>query len=418
MPTVTRPAPTWATVGAASIGNALEWFDLTIYAYLAVTISKLFFPSSSDAVSLLLSFGTFGASYLIRPLGAIVLGAYGDRAGRKASMTMSIALMMVGTLIMAVVPTYDSIGLAAPALVILARLMQGFSVGGEFGSATSFLVEHGRDRRGFFASFQWAGQGLAAVLSSAFGVALVSLLTDAQLSSWGWRLPYVFGLLIGPVGYYIRTRVEESPDFVAAGRDSAPLRTLFRDNLGSVGMAIAITAISTSANYLILYMPTFAVKSLHLPQVIGFIATLSGGLILTFGAPVAGHISDRVGRARMLIVASVLFLVTGYPAFWLLTAFPSLPVIVAIVCWLSFLKTIYSGVLPSAMAELFPVATRSTGMALGYNIGVPVFGGFAPFLATSLIALTGDVRSPAYYLMGTAVLSLAALSSMGGRGRR
>ena len=231
MPTVvTRPAPSWVTIGAASIGNALEWFELTIYAYLAVTISKLFFPSSNETVSLLLSFGTFGASYLIRPLGAVVLGAYGDKAGRKASMMMSIALMMIGTLIMAVVPTYNSIGIAAPALVILARLMQGFSVGGEFGSATSFLVEHGRDRRGFFASFQWAGQGLAAVLSSAFGVALVSLLSDAQLSSWGWRLPYVFGLLIGPIGYYIRGHVEESPDFVAAGPDQSPLRTLLRQS--------------------------------------------------------------------------------------------------------------------------------------------------------------------------------------------
>ncbi len=195
-----KPAHMYQLIVAASIGNALEWFDLLIYGYFVVTISRLFFPATNETVSLLLALGTFGISYLARPFGAIFLGAYADRAGRKASLLLSIVLMMVGTFLMLIIPGYASIGILAPIIVLLARLMQGFSVGGEFGSATAFLVEHGSERKGFFASWQWAGQGLAALIASAFGVALTTLLTRPQLESWGWRTPYLFGLLIGPVG--------------------------------------------------------------------------------------------------------------------------------------------------------------------------------------------------------------------------
>jgi MFS transporter, MHS family, proline/betaine transporter len=406
---------TWQTVGAASIGNALEWFDLLIYGYLAVTISRLFFPSNDEAVSLLLALGTFGVSYLIRPLGALVLGAYADRAGRKASLLVSIQLMMVGTLLMAIMPTYGSIGLLAPACVLIARLMQGFSVGGEFGSATSFLIEHGPDRKGFFASFQWAGQGLAAVLASAFGIVLTTVLTQGQLDSWGWRTPYLFGLLIGPIGFYIRRHLNETPEFIAAPVSPAPLRELLTQQLGRVLLAIGIAVVSNSSNYLILYMPTYAVTQLKLPPSRGFIATLLGGLILTFGSPVIGHWSDKVGRTWIMIAAALLFLVTAYPAFVLLTAIPTVLVLVFIVCWLSLLKTSYSGVLPSLMAELFPTRTRGTGVALSYNISVPIFGGFAPFFATLLIQLTGDRHAPSFYLMLTALISLAALVAVRSR---
>ncbi len=176
-------------IAAASIGNALEWFDLLVYGYFAVTISRLFFPSSDQTVSLMLAFGTFGVSYLVRPLGALVLGAYADKAGRKASLAVSIYLMTIGTLLMAIIPTYSTIGILAPAAILIARLIQGFSVGGEFGGSTAFLVEHGSKRKGFFASFQWAGQGLAAVLASLFGVGLTTMLTPEQISGWGWRVP-------------------------------------------------------------------------------------------------------------------------------------------------------------------------------------------------------------------------------------
>ena len=387
----------------------IEWFDLLIYGYFAVTISRLFFPSDDQTVSLLLALGTFGVSYLVRPLGAIVLGAYADRAGRKASLMVSIVLMMIGTTIMVFVPTYASIGVLAPLFVLFARLLQGFSVGGEFGSSTSFLVEHGPDRKGFFASFQWAGQGFAAVLASLFGVALTTALTADQLNAWGWRLPYIFGLLIGPIGLYIRRRVDETPEFLAAEATSTPVRDVLRDQWGRVLLAIGLAVVSNSSNYLILYMPTYAVKQLSLPQSSGFAATLLGGIILTVGSPLIGHSSDSLGRTRIMQVAAGLFVISAYPAFVLLTGYASLLVLIGIVCWLSLLKTIYSGVMPSLMAEIFPTRTRVTGMALSYNISVPIFGGFAPFISTWLIELTGNSLAPSFYLMLTALVSLGAL---------
>lgn len=394
---------------AASIGNALEWFDLLIYGYFAVTISRLFFPANNETVSLLLALGTFGAAYLVRPLGAIVLGAYADQAGRKASLMVSILLMMIGTSLMALMPTYRSVGVLAPIGVVIARLLQGFSVGGEFGSATSFLVEHGSGRRGYFASFQWAGQGLAAVLASSFGVLLTTTLTPNELSAWGWRIPYFFGLMIGPVGFYLRRHVAETPEFLATEVTPSPLRDILRHQRDRVLLAIGVAIVSNSSNYLILYMPTYAIKELGLPQSTGFVATLLGGMILTFGSPFAGHWSDMVGRTRIMIAAAALFLVSAYPAFVVLTAYPSLRTTVLIVCWLSLLKTAYSGVLPSLMSEMFPTGTRATGMALSYNISVPIFGGFAPFFATSLIELTGDKHAPSFYLLVTALASLGVL---------
>src|SRR5258708_13178699 len=211
---ISRPAA-WRAVVAASIGSAFEWVGLVVYGFFAVVISKVFFPSGNDSVSILLTLGTFGVSFFMRPLGAIVLGAYADRAGRKAALTLSILLMMMGTLIIALLPTYSSIGIAAPLVLVLARLMQGFSAGGEFGSATAFLAEHVPGRRGFFASWQVASQGLTTLLAAIFGVVLTGNLSPAQMSSCGWRVPFVFCLLVTPVAYYIRQRLEQKPVFLA-----------------------------------------------------------------------------------------------------------------------------------------------------------------------------------------------------------
>jgi MHS family proline/betaine transporter-like MFS transporter len=400
---------TFKVLAAASIGNALEWYDILAYGYFAVTISKLFFPTADPTTALLLTFGTFGVSYLMRPLGALVLGAYADRAGRRAAMLLSIVIMTIGTGLMAIMPTYGTIGIAAPIAVLIARLLQGFAVAGEFGSATAFLVEHSKERKGFFASFQWFGQGLAAVLASLFGVILFGWLTTDQLESWGWRLPFFFGLLIGPIGLYIRKHVGETPEFREQGPATAPVRQMFTEYWDRLLMCIGIVVLSTSSNYIILYMPTYAIKQLHLPQSLGFTATLIGGLLLTFGAPYFGHLSDRVGRVRLMVIVCLLFAVSAYPAFVLLVANPSLAGIVAIVCWLSLLKAAYSGTLPALMAELFPIATRSTGIAVAYNTSVPIFGGFAPFIAAWLVATTGSPLAPSYYLIATALLSLAVL---------
>ena len=415
-----EPAPrdsSFRVIAAVSIGNTLEWFDLVIYGYFAVTISRLFFPTSDETVSLMLAFGTFGASYLARPLGALVLGAYADRAGRKASLTLSIFLMTIGTFMMATAPTYASVGAMAPAVVLLGRLIQGFSVAGEFGGSTSFLVEHGAKRRGFFASFQWAAQGLAAVLASLFGVGLTGTLTPEQISSWGWRVPYLFGLLIAPIGFYIRRHTAETPEFLATKPTLTPIREVALRQWDRVLLAIGIAVISNSSAYMILYMPTYAATQLHLPASSGFLATLLGGVILTVGSPVVGHWSDVVGRTPIMLVAAMLFAITAYPAFLLLTHYASLLLLVAIVCWLSLLKATYSGVLPSLMAEIFPAHTRSTGLAVSYNISAPIFGGFAPLISTSLIALTGNNLAPSFYLMATALVSFCVLLLVRGRHR-
>jgi MFS family permease len=401
---------TFKILAAAAIGNALEWFDILVYGYFAVTISRLFFPNTDNTTALLLTFGTFGVSYLIRPLGALVLGAYADRAGRRSAMLVSIVIMTVGTGLMAFMPTYSSIGIVAPIMVLIARLLQGFAVAGEFGSATAFLVEHSRERKGFFASFQWFGQGLAAVLASLFGVVMLGALTPDQLNSWGWRVPFFFGLLIGPIGLYIRSAVGETPEFESEGPAQAPLRQLFSIQWDRLLLCIGVVVLSTSSNYIILYMPTFAIRELHLPQTLGFIATMLGGILLTFGAPVFGHMSDRIGRVQMMIVVTILFAVSAYPAFVLVVAYPSLASIIAIVCWLSILKAAYSGVLPSLMSELFPISTRSSGIAVSYNVGVPIFGGFAPLIASWLIAVTGSSLAPSFYLIATSIISLVVLA--------
>jgi MHS family proline/betaine transporter-like MFS transporter len=397
------------------MGNALEWYDFLIYGYFAVTIAKVFFPSADPTVSLLQTFGAFGLSYLVRPLGALVLGAYADRAGRKAALMLSILLMMIGTTIMAVIPGYASIGVAAPALVLVARLIQGFSVGGEFGSATAFLVEHSETRKGFMASWQWASQGLTALVASAFGIALSSVLAPDELLSWGWRIPFFFGLLIGPVGLYIRSRMAETPEFAAAEPNKVPIMTLLARHPGAVLIAIGASVISNSSNYLILYIPTYAVSELHLPQATGYIATFVGAIILGTVALIAGHWSDKIGRTRIMLAMTVLFFVTAYPIFALMVAYPSLATAILAAGWLSLVKAGYSGVLPSLLSELFPVETRAIGMSFSYSVSVTIFGGSALYISTWLIRETGDKLAPSYYLMATAILSFIAIAAAGRR---
>ena len=394
---------------AASLGNALEFYEILVYGYFAVTISKVFFPVADEAVSILVTLGSFGASFLARPVGALFLGAYGDRHGRKNALTLSIVLMTIGTGLMTVMPSYDSVGLLAPCLVVAARLLQGFSVGGEFASSTTFLVEHRPDRAGFFASWQWTSQGLAALIATGFGVLLTTTLTAAELESWAWRIPFAFGLLIGPIGIYIRRNMQETPEFVAA---RAPVRTLFATQWDRLVLTLLAVAASTSSQYMLVFIPIYAIRELGLPASTGFIATMAAAALQTLVVPFVGIWADMVGQSRIMIAAAVLFVLTSYPAFVLLEANASLAVLIAMVCWISLLKSFYSGALPSLMAKMFPPETRVTGMSLSYNIGVPLFGGFAPFFAQSLIGLTGSKLAPSYYMIATALLSLIAVIAL------
>ncbi len=394
---------------AVSIGNALEWYDISSYGYFAVYVAKAFFPNSDPTVSLLLAFGTFGLAFLIRPIGGVLLGSYADRHGRKASLMISIVMMTFGTLAIAIMPAYETIGILAPVAVLIARLVQGFSAGGEFGSSTAFLVEHAPDRRGFIASWQFASQGLGQVLSSAFGVGLTTWLTAAEMSSWGWRIPFLFGILVGPAGIYIRSHLEDATAPPAAEQDS-PVREVFLNQKFRVMLGIGALAISTAVNYLIIYMPTYVVKTLNLPAVVGFEATLAGALSVTLLTPIAGMISDRIGRTIHMIAINLLLLFSIVPAFLLLTRNPTPAVIIIAVLWLATLKSLYFGPLAALMSELLPAAARATGLGLGYNIGVTVFGGMGPVIVTWLgsIAFIGEL-SPAYYLTFVGILSLSAL---------
>jgi MHS family proline/betaine transporter-like MFS transporter len=396
-------------VVATSLGNALEWFDISVYAYFAVYLSKAFFPTNDPTTSLLLTFGTFALTFLARPIGGVMLGTYADRYGRKASLLLSIAMMTCGTLAVACMPTFAQIGVAAPLLVILARLVQGFSAGGEFGSSTAFLVEHMPGRRGFVASWQFASQGISLFFGAGFGILLSSTLSEADLQSWGWRIPFLFGVLIGPVGLYIRNKIDDATA-PPADKDDTPVRNVFMEQKLRVLLAVGVIATATSVNYLIIYMPTYVVKALHLSPTIGYLAAFAAAIASITLNPVAGIVSDRVGRTPYTITMAVLLLLAIFPVYLLLAGKPSGTVIVLAVLLLGSLKALYLGATAALMSELFPASTRATGLGLSYNIGVTAFGGSGPAIATWLgsFALIGDL-APGYYLTAVCLFSLWAL---------
>ena len=399
---------TWRAVISSSIGNALEWFDVLIYGAFAVVISKLFFPTNDDTVSLLLTFATFGVSFFMRPLGAVILGAYSDRVGRKAALSVSIALMTVGTGLIAFMPTYASIGLWAPAGIVLARLIQGFSAGGEFGSSTAFLVEHAPHRRGFFSSWQVASQGVSLLLAAAFGAALNLLLTQEQLYSWGWRLPFIFGLLIGPAGLYIRSHLEESPEFTTVERTATPLRDTFTSQKVRLLIGTGSVIMATVSVYLALYMPTYATKQLGLPAWSSYAATSVSGLIMMVASPLVGELSDKYGRTPFMITSSLLYLLLTYPMFVFLTQAPSFTNLLLVQIAIGVLMTMYFAAMPALLSDIFPVQTRGTGMSLSYNIAVMIFGGFAGLIITWLIQVTQNKLSVSFFVIAGASLSLLA----------
>ncbi|MEZ3500384.1 MFS transporter [Pantoea sp. KPR_PJ] len=399
----------YKTLFATCIGNALEWFDIAVYGFFASYIAHAFFPTSDASVSLLLTFGSFGISFLIRPLGAVVLGNYADRHGRKKALLLSINLMMLGGAMITFMPGYGTLGLAAPLLIMLARLIQGFSAGGEFGSSTAFLVEHYPERKAFIASWQFATQGASTLMASAFGLGLTQILSETQIQAWGWRIPFAFGLLIGPLGIYIRRHVHEAASFVQAERTEAPLNKLFGDQKALILLAVGLMVISTAVNYMLNYVPTYATKTLHLPGSVAFSATLLAGVILTVVTPLMGLWAERVGRVPLMWGSLLLLLVTICPAFSYMVNHTSPLTLMLLVGWMALLKSIYFSAVPSVMADLFPLSTRASGMAISYNVAVTVFGGFAPLICTLLIDATGTSLAPGYYLMTVSLLSAVAL---------
>lgn len=404
-----QPSGVYKLIFASSLGNALEWFDLIVYGFFAVTIGKLFFPSENDAVSLILAMGTFALSYIVRPLGAIVLGAYADRVGRKAAMMISIWLMMFGMLIIALMPTYQTIGILAPVGIFIARLLQGFSAGGEFGSATALLVEKVPEKRGLISSFMFASQGVSLLLGSGFGLALTTLLTQPQLESWGWRIPFIFGLLIGPVGIYIRRQIPESEVLKHHKNKGMPVAQLLQKHKRSVLLAIGSLILSTSVSYVIIFIPAFASKQLGLPASQGYATTLMSGVILTLFTPFVGHLSDRIGRTRIMLIASALFFITVIPAFYWLSHSPVLVTLMTVLMWLTLLKVFYFGGLPALMSDLFEPEVRASGLALSYNITTTAFGSVGPLIIAWMISMTHSDIAPSFYLIFTSLVSFVTL---------
>ncbi|CDY77095.1 Citrate-proton symporter [Caballeronia glathei] len=409
LPGVSSDTGIYRLIVATSVGNALEFYDLVVYGYFASTLSRLFFPTSDKTVSLLLTLGTFALLYLARPVGAFVLGSYSDRKGRKASLTLSIGMMTLGTGMVALMPDYAAIGVIAPIGIFLSRLLQGFSAGGEFGSSTAFLIEHVPERSGFMSSWQFASQGASVLLASAFGAVLTGTLDAHQLESWGWRIPFLFGMLIGPIGWYIRRHIDETPEFEHAEKAVSPIREVLTEQKERVLVSIGSLVLTTTANYMLLYMPTYAARQLGLAPSYGFIATLVAGFIVMMLTPLVGHWSDKVGRTRIMLGAGSLFFVTIYPAFMFMNAHPSLLTLLAAVIWVAVLKAVYFAPIPALMSDLFPTRTRTTGMAVGYNLGTTIFGGFTPLAVAALIAATGNNLAPGFYLMIAAMVSLFTL---------
>jgi len=408
-------------IAAITLGNGLEFFDFTIYSFFATIIGKLYFPVEGQLAQLMLAVGTFGVGFIMRPVGGVVLGAYADRAGRKAAMSLTLWLMTLGSAIIAFAPTYAAIGVAAPVLVIVARLVQGFALGGEVGASTSLLMEYGSDKtRGFYGSWQFVSQGMNTVCGSLLGVALAAALSTAALESWGWRVPFVIGMAMGPIGIYIRRHLNETLPGVEDGNapvnaDAAtqPVRKLFRDHSRSIAAGVVTTIGGTAANYIVLfYLSTYAIRILHLPMSSALWAAWTAAAVTVVCSPFAGALSDRVGRKPVLLVSRVLLIAAVYPAFIAINASPTVPVLLAVVAALAVLVAFTAVPNIVMLPELFPREIRATGMSIVYCLGVSIFGGFAQFFATWLIQLSGSNLAPAWYLIGCGLVSLVPLPFM------
>jgi MFS transporter, MHS family, proline/betaine transporter len=415
-------APKPLQIAAAVIGNALEWYDFIVFGFFTVVIARLFFPSDSQYASLLLTTGTFGVGFFMRPVGGILLGIYADRRGRKAALLMVITLMTVAIAMIAFAPTYAAIGVGAPLIMVLARLLQGFSAGGEFASATAFLTESApAGRRGLYGSWQMVGQGLAVLLGAILGTLLTRSLTPETLDSWGWRIPFLFGLIIGPVGLYIRRNLDETSAFLQSNRSSAGqqdsrsvLMSHVKEMLACLGMVVSGTI---SFYVILIYIPTFARTQLHLPLDQAFLAQSIGLACEVVLIPICGLLSDFVGRKPVMITALVLDLLVTYPLFSWVSASPSFGALLTMQIILCGLFGVFNGPISTALAEQFPTRVRSTALAIAYNIAVMLFGGFAQFFVTWLIQTTGTPIAPAYYLIFGAAVGLLAALFLKERGR-
>ena len=396
-----------------SSGNFLEMYDFMVFGYYAKAIGRAFFPQSSDFASLMLSLSTFGVGFLMRPIGAIILGAYIDRYGRRKGLILTLGLMSFGTFSIALTPGFATIGLLAPLLVVVGRLLQGFSAGVELGGVSVYLSEIAtRGHKGFYVSWQSASQQLAVVFAALLGVWLSSLLSVQQMTDWGWRVPLIIGCAIIPFLFLIRRSLAETEEFLARKRrPSIPeIMQSLVSNLGVVLLGMMLVTMTTVSFYMITaYTPTFGGSVLHLASKDTLIVTLCVGLSNFFWLPIMGALSDRIGRRTLLVTCTVLALLTAYPALLWLVSSPSFSRLLTVELWLSFIYASYNGAMVVFLTELMPAQVRASGFSIAYSLATAIFGGFTPAISTYLIHETHNQAIPGVWLSFAAAMGLAAV---------
>ena len=406
-----RPSKVGAVLRVTS-GNFLEQFDFFLFGFYATYIAKTFFPAASEFASLMQTFAVFGAGFLMRPLGAIILGAYIDKVGRRKGLIATLALMASGTILIAFVPSYASIGLFAPALVLVGRLLQGFSAGAELGGVSVYLSEISTPgNKGFYVSWQSASQQVSIVVAAALGFVINRWLTPDEIGDWGWRLPFFIGCIIVPVIFVLRRSLAETEEFLAR-KHHPSTREVFRsmfDNFGIVVAGMLMVAMTTTTFYLItVYTPTFGRSVLKLTSADSLIVTFCVGISNFIWLPIGGALSDRIGRKSILIATTVLTILLAYPLMSWLAAAPSFMRMLDVLLVFSALYGLYNGAMVVALTEVMPVQVRVVGFSLAYSLATAIFGGFTPAISTWLIEMSKDKAAPGYWLTIAAVCGLVA----------
>jgi MFS family permease len=401
-------------------GNFLEMYDFQVFGFYAAAIGATFFPKGDAYAQLMLSLATFGAGFLMRPVGAVVLGAYVDRHGRRAGLLMTLGLMAIGTLTIAVTPPFMAIGLAAPLMVLAGRLVQGLSAGVELGGVSVYLSEIASPgRKGFYVAWQSASQQVAVMFAAVLGILLTSQLGEAGVKAWGWRAPFLVGCLLVPFLILMRRRMVESPAYAARTQHPtfAEVWGTVARNWGLMLLGMMMVTMTTVSFYTITsYTPTFGTKELHLSPVATFVVTLCVGLTNLILLPVAGAVSDRIGRTPLLVGATLAALATAYPAMRWLVADPSFAHLLMVELWLAVLFATYNGAMVVHLTEVMPERVRTCGFSVAYSLATALFGGFTPAIATWLIHETGDKAMPGAWLSGAAAMGLVAALALRRRG--
>ena len=400
------------------VGNFMELYDFTLYGFFAIFIGHTFFPSTNPVVSLLSSLATFGVGFIMRPIGGLVMGAYADRIGRKGALIIAMAMMAIATGMPGITPGYATIGIWAPIILVLCRLVQGFSTGGEWGGAVIFLAEYAPPgRRGFYASWMQVGVAVGSLAGSGSAWILTATLEPASLNTWGWRIPFLVGFLLLPIGYYLRTRVAETPAFERLVETRkvarAPIRDAFSSQKLMMGLVCGTSVIWNSGGYVLLvYLPVFANQVLKVDLSLALAAAAIGSVVRAILTPPIGALGDRIGRKTVIQTMNVGFLVLVYPMFlWMKTA-PGFTSVLCASIIAGVLMAMVAGAGPVMLTEQFPTRLRSTPVGIGYNISAAIFGGFAPFICTWLVRQTGDAIAPTYFLLGCALVSLLTVTQL------